>query len=374
MNEIKKKENNTTLIEILLDVLAKAEEGVTKDKNPPVKLVSKDVAALKKIEKHISLTNDQFKDLAELLLKHDPNMRFMQQVANAVAHHTKAGMSAALIEDCARLFSAWVTNIELAQKRSIFLSIFEDVGENKSVSRFVDLLDNQIKMRLKNLNEIDSDDNLAAASNRLDEKQLLVNARSIGLTWLILKGLVDIDKVIDYLIELNSHDIEVTSIELTKLGLFVVESALPKRDHKVFSLVKLLKVRQAKLQTSLNLETSQRGQLEKELNIEQKKNADQRNENTALHEKVSALEASFAQLNQTLDQQQALGKAERVHLKDDHGKAKYKTLNTLEEDVIPLLEKTGHALNKDVPKVHIATHQLELITEEIEGLIKWLKK
>jgi chromosome segregation ATPase len=250
----------------------------------------------------------------------------------------------------------------------------EDVAESKSVSRFVDLLDNQIKMRLKNINEIDSDDNLAAASNKHDEKQLLVNARSIGLTWLILKGLVDIDKVIDYLIERNSHDNEATSIELTKLGLFVVESALPKRDHKVFSLVKLLKVQQAKLQTSLNLETSQREQLEKELNTEQKKYAAQKNENTALNKKVSALEASLAELNQTLDQQQALGKAERVHLKDDHGKAKYKTLNTLEEDVIPLLEKTCHALNKDVPKVHIATHQLELVTEEIEGLIKWLKK
>lgn len=376
MNDINKKEEAFSLFDALHRPLAKMEEKLEQEKRLPPKLASKDLAALKKLEKHKPLSSDQCCNLVELLVKHDPNLKLLQQTATAVSNHPKAGVSAALIEDCARVIHVYLTNDGLAQKPPLFLSIWESTGQSNSISRFVDLLDNQIKLSLKGLSEktVEEKHCLPSSSQFYEEQQLFGNIRSGGLIWLIVKGLADIDKLIDYLIEQNTYDIEIAPTELTKLGLFVTESALPKRDSKFFMLMKHLKLKQDQLQKSKNLEITRRTQIEKELDLEQKKVAERERENSALNEKISSLESSLNELNQKLDKQHSLGQAERVHLKDDHGKAKYKTLNTLEEDVLPLIEKTNHALHKDVPKVHIATHQLELITDEIKGLIKWLKK
>jgi hypothetical protein len=244
----------------------------------------------------------------------------------------------------------------------------------------MDLLENQIQLRIKKLagdtnSVIDViQESTSTAKSNFDKNQIAKNMRSIGLLWLITKGLVENESIIDFLINKYSHDIEILPKDLRNISIYLTEISLPIRERRVLMLAQYLTQQKAEVQRAKVAEANRRDMIERELSVEQQKTNALQLENNELVKKIAVLKESLSVQQTQIQEQHELGKAERVHLKDDQGKIKHKTLNTLEEDVLPLLSKTSHALDKDVPKVHVATHQLELITEEIEGLIKWLKK
>tara|TARA_Y100001956_G_C4129512_1_gene192704 strand:- start:10713 stop:11840 length:1128 start_codon:yes stop_codon:yes gene_type:complete len=375
MTDLRNTDNENVFFEVIAQALSKAQDDAKANKSVLLKLSTKDIAALRREDAH-RLSSQQFSKLAELVLECDPNMRFMHQVAAAVVNHSKANMAEALIEEVARLITVWFTNAEAAQKQTIFFSLMGGVNKVKSPQRFIDILDSQVKMRCKVLSEREAgnpgDDQ--KTSPIYDESSLLKNLRAIGLQWLLVKGLCSGELIIDYLISQNSVDIEITPEKLNQLGLYLTENTVPNRNVNLLALLKHLKLQQEAQQSAHSLEVARRTQAEKAVLSEQQKLSESKAQNAALSEKVAELEAALSAMQQQLEEQQALGKAERVHLKDDHGKIKYKTLNRLQDDVLPLLEKTTHALDKEVPKVHVAMHQLELITEEVAGMIEWLKK
>lgn len=370
----KDKDQIESFFDVLTNALSRIKEAAVKEKSLPNKLTAKEGSAIKRIESHSLLSDNQFLSLAQQIDTLDPNLRLMQQVASVAANHSKDVVRASLIEDCSRLVSVWWTGVELAQKRSIFLSIWDKLS-SKSLQSFFDLLQGQFDSRCRQLSDDSaegSDDTKLTPS--FDQKELLENIKFVAIHWLLVKGLVEAAEVVDFLIEKNCQDLDLQPSDLQKLSIFVIENVHHEREPKLLKLLKYMLTQQAELQRTKNIELSKRSYVEKELLAEKQKNAQYDVKNAELREKVLKLQSSLDELNKQLEHQQALGKAERVHLKDDHGKVKHKTLNTLEEQVMPLLEMTSHALNKEVPKVHVATHKLEQITDEIEGIIKWLKK
>lgn len=370
----KDKEQIESFFEVLTNALSRTKEAAEKEKSLPNKLTAKESSAIKRIDTDSALSDSQFLLLAQQVSTLDPNLRLMQQVASVATNHSNEKIRSSLIEDCAKLVSVWWMGVDLAQKRSIFLSVWEKLSST-SLQSFIELLEGQYEARCRKSSDDaaqDADDSKLTAS--VDHVELLANIKFVALHWLLIKGLVEATEVVDFLIGQHCQELDVLPKDLQKLSLFVIENVQHERDPKLLKLLKYMLNQQTELQRAKNVEISKRSYVEKELLSEKQKNAQHDQQNAELQKKVLTLQASIDELNKQLEQQQALGKAERVHLKDDHGKIKHKTLNTLEEQVMPLLEMTSHALNKDVPKVHVATHKLEQITEEIEGIIKWLKK
>ncbi|WP_345887016.1 hypothetical protein [Shewanella algae] len=104
-------------------------------------------------------------------------------------------------------------------------------------------------------------------------------------------------------------------------------------------------------------------------------------QNRELQSHVVDLQSQLDDLKQQLDKEKMLAheqqldeKAERVHLRDDVGKAKAKAYNLLHEEVVMPLQLSLKALQREVPKVANAEHQIELVLESIEREIEWFKK
>jgi hypothetical protein len=380
MNEPKTSKENITLFTILSAIFEKIKANAGKEKVAAVKLSTKDISAIKSAKKHEKLSESQFQNMADLVLRFDTNLRVLQQITSTAVTNFNEGVASALVEDCAKLASVCLINKEQAQKKSVFLMLWEGPDVHKSVQRFMDLLENQVQLRIKKIeHDLDDIDGVQAASSAFDKgmfdsKQTSKNISSIGLFWLVSKGLAENASIIEYLLNRFGNDIEIDQSAMGGISLYLIQKSLPTRDRQTLMVGQYFRQQRAEVQHEKNVEASRRQATEKALTAEQQKVTALKQENEAFEKKIRELELSLGDKQSQLKEQHELGKAERVHLKDDHGKAKFKTLNTLEEDVLPLLSKTNHALDKEVPKVHVATHQLELITEEIEGLIKWLKK
>lgn len=104
-------------------------------------------------------------------------------------------------------------------------------------------------------------------------------------------------------------------------------------------------------------------------------------QNQEIQSHVVSLQCQINELKQQLDKEKMIAheqqldeQAERVHLRDDVGKAKAKAYNLLREEVVMPLELSLKALQREVPKVANAEHQIELVLESIEREIEWFKK
>lgn len=95
---------------------------------------------------------------------------------------------------------------------------------------------------------------------------------------------------------------------------------------------------------------------------------------SALQQEIELLKVSLGQVKTQSEEQVLDDKAQRVHLKDDVSKAKSRAFNLLNEDVVEPLKLSLNALQREKPKVEIATHHVELVLESIERELAWFRK
>jgi hypothetical protein len=88
---------------------------------------------------------------------------------------------------------------------------------------------------------------------------------------------------------------------------------------------------------------------------------------------IKALKAELENLKAESHERKLSEQANRVHLRDDAGKAKSKAYNLLSEDIEPAMQLSLKALNRERPKVEVAIHQIELALESIEENLSWFK-
>lgn len=93
-----------------------------------------------------------------------------------------------------------------------------------------------------------------------------------------------------------------------------------------------------------------------------------------MQQEIELLKASLSQVKTQSEEQVLDDKAQRVHLKDDVSKAKSRAFNLLNEDVKEPLKLSLNALQREKPKVEIATHYVELVLESIERELSWFRK
>ncbi|MFS7222834.1 hypothetical protein AB6859_17745 [Rahnella inusitata] len=95
---------------------------------------------------------------------------------------------------------------------------------------------------------------------------------------------------------------------------------------------------------------------------------------SALQQEIEQLKVSLGKVKTQSEEQVLDDKALRVHLKDDVSKAKSRAFNLLNEEVMEPLKLSLNALQREKPKVEIATHHVELVLESIERELAWFKK
>ncbi|HGM6604266.1 TPA: hypothetical protein ACKQCM_003251 [Serratia marcescens] len=93
-----------------------------------------------------------------------------------------------------------------------------------------------------------------------------------------------------------------------------------------------------------------------------------------LQQEIELLKVSLNEVKTQSEEQVLDDKALRVHLKDDVSKTKSRAFNLLNEDVMEPLKLSLNALQREKPKVEIATHYVELVLESIERELSWFRK
>lgn len=366
------------IYDVLTSLLSIDETDTNKKKTIP-KLSQKHKSLIKELKEYKALSEPHLKELAKLVALVAPNCTLLTQLTFIAFENRSSGVCAAIIDDCAKLVSLIAFNIPSAAQKNIFLTISESVGDHNKTQRFVEKLETQYRLKQSvNANRIQSSklaiEESLTEDNKINETKQLENVVAIGLSWCICKGTTQSEDSIQYISQRYSRDLELDDGINQKIAMYLTQEATKQSKTDLFQVIRYFSNKvefaerqktseQNKVLEQIKNVNSLKGHLsEKELLIK-----NQQLELETLQQKVNELDGK-------LNDQQELGKAERVHLKDDHGRVKSKTLNLLEEDVLPLLKTSLHALDKETPKTHVAIHNIDLISENIEGMIKWLKK
>jgi hypothetical protein len=361
----------------IFELLHSFELKNTTDRKTPIaaKLSNMQQTALKSAGDLKPLSAQQLAKIKPILLSIDPGFSLLLSIALLAFENKKS--SAVIVEDCAKLISVLAFNMSTELSTSIYFSLKSCSSDKVDLERFAIELssehENAGKVKSKNVDEdngTDASQTISSATNKKQTKNLTI----IGLLWCLSKGRVESGDVIEYLGREYSKELVLNGDEKRQVAIFL-NKMLDKSDSKsLFLLVKYYIDKVAIADRQRMTEQAKVASLEEKIaSLTQSlsiKEAQAEKHETDL----SQLQSKIAQLENSLDSQKKLGTADVVHLKDDHNKVKSKTLNLLEEDVIPLLQTSLHALNKDTPKTHVAIHNIDLVLENIEGTIKWLKK
>jgi hypothetical protein len=366
------------IYDVLTSLLSVDKNETNKKKTIP-KLSQKHKSHIKELKEYKALSEPHLNELAELVALVAPNCTLLTQLTFIAFENRSGGVCAAIIDDCAKLVGLIAFNLSSVAQKNIFMTISESVGDHNKTQRFVEKLETQYRLKQSvNVNRIqisrlEIEENLTE-DNKINEAKQLENVVAIGLSWCICKGITQSEDSIQYISQRYSRDLELDEGITHKIAMYLTQEATKQSKTDLFQVIRYFN---NKVEFAERQKTSEQNKV-----LEQIKKVNSLTVN--LSEKVSLiknqqlelekLQQKVNELDGKLNDQQELGKAERVHLKDDHGRVKSKTLNLLEEDVLPLLKTSLHALDKETPKTHVAIHNIDLISDNIEGMIKWLKK
>jgi hypothetical protein len=353
-----------------------APKNATDKKTPVVAKLSNSQQSLLKNAKDLKpLSAQQLAAIKPILLSVDPSFSLVVQIALTAFQNKKIG--AVIAEDCAKLVSVLAFNMNAGLQTSIYFSLKSCSTEKVDLARFTNELCQQFERAIiaqkQNSNGPDLADVIETISPALIKRQQQ-NIPIIGLLWCLQKGRADPVDVIEYLSHEYSKDEELGTEEILGLTLFLNKMLFKPESKKLFQLVKYFIDKVGLAERQRIFEQSKVTDLSARVDSLVRTLAHKEAQTAKYDTDIAQLKENIAQLENSLDSQKKLGTADVVHLKDDHNKVKSKTLNLFEEDVIPLLRTSLHALNKDTPKTHVAIHNIDLVLDNIEGTIKWLKK
>ncbi|WP_158768847.1 hypothetical protein [Paraglaciecola sp. L1A13] len=381
MNDIKKPQRaplTGSIFELLHSFASKTSKELKEKKSTTITKLSISQQSL--LKNSIDLKPLSAKQLAELkpiLLNVDPSFSLIVQIVLIAIEHKKHGVGTVIVEDCARLISILIFNMSADTQTSIYFSLTSGSQGKVDLERFAANLDAQYKSVIRLQNEDVDESNLTNTGEPISPatvKKQQQNISTLGILWCLSKGRVAPTDVIEFLCHQYSKDIVIEEETKTDIALFLNQILSKPESKKLFQLIKYFT---DKVSGSERIRINEQKELVKQkktINSLMQELNDNETQTENYEIELKQLKEKIAQLENSLDSQQKLGTADVVHLKDDHNKVKSKTLNLLEEDVMPLLQTSLHALNKDTPKTHVAIHHIDLVLENIEGTIKWLKK
>lgn len=367
----KKKLINFSNLEDLITALLTPDLDKKTKKKKPLKLTSSHIRALVDMPISAKLTSEQCKSLSKLLLESDVELKVLLSlmVAAAKCRHSEVrkevlGFSVHVVNN--------ITFLNPMEDSNIFL--LRDISEENS--GYLARLIKQLRSRFEKY----QGKNLKPAQKRHLESNIL----AIAHIWAFENGKADIDKTLDSFSRLlisiqpdeaeKSVNIEVDTLAATGMVYFLASQTTSPLLKDFSSILSFFKAKQDAAQSESSRSKRATVDLqEKYKNLETQTDI-LKAESFKKDELIKQLTGEILSLKeQQVESQQSIT-AQKVHLKDDTSKAKAKALNFLEEEVLPNLENSYKALEREKPKVHVALHNLDLMIERVEEELKWFRK
>ncbi|MCK8102400.1 hypothetical protein [Pseudoalteromonas sp. 2CM36K] len=368
--------------EVIVDVFKEGEAGKTKK---PLKLLSTHKKYLNNIVFKDRVSADILKKYPGIIFARDSDLKLTTEIVTNVYNATNNEAK----NSCINFFCDVIGEISFLNPTkhdsNVFRAILSSLGDNENAlpylinelnKRFDKRLEGIKKSKSKaeaakiNESEIDSAPKGMTAAQL---KSLRYNVLAIAALWSVSLGKTTQTKAIDTLSNILTAEIDEKSPSLSIESFLAGHINSSSKKELGALIARFLKTQQdAQDDKRKAQEQSQyyKKQLDKALADTQSLNLQLSDSN----KKIEELQSQLQKLQETIESKEQLGKAERVHLKDDTGKVKSKAINLLEEEVIPPLRTSLKALDRDEPKVKVAIHNIDVIIEEVEGALQWFKK
>ncbi|TMO30742.1 hypothetical protein CWC28_02635 [Pseudoalteromonas sp. S4492] len=368
--------------EVIVDVFKEGGAGKTKK---PLKLLSAHKKYLNNIVFKDRVSADILKKYPGIILARDSDLKLTTEIVTNVYNATNNEAK----NSCINFFCDVIGEISFLNPTkhdsNVFRAILSSLGDNENAlpylinelnKRFDKRLEGIKKSKSKaeaakiNESEIDSAPKGMTAAQL---KSLRYNVLAIAALWSVSLGKTTQTKAIDTLSNIFTAEIDEKSPSLSIESFLAGHINSSSKKELGALIARSLKTQQdAQDDKRKAQEQSQyyKKQLDKALADTQSLNLKLSDSN----KKIEELQSQLQKLQETIESKEQLGKAERVHLKDDTGKVKSKAINLLEEEVIPPLRTSLKALDRDEPKVKVAIHNIDVIIEEVEGALQWFKK
>ncbi|WP_394189138.1 hypothetical protein [Pseudoalteromonas atlantica] len=386
LNKVAKKEVVFNSIdEVIVDVFKEGEAGKTKK---PLKLLSAHKKYLNNIVFKDRVSADLLKNYPVIILARDSELKLTTEIITNVYNATNNEAK----NSCINFFCDVIGEISFLNPTkhdtNVFRAILSSLGDNENAlpylinelnQRFDKRLEGIKKSKSKaeaaktveiNESEIDSAPKSMTAAQL---KSLRYNVLAIATLWSVSLGKATQTKAIDTLSNIFTVEIDEKSPSLSIESFLAGHINSSSKKELGALIARFLKSEQDAVDDKRNAqEQSQyyKKQLDKALVDKQSLNLQLSDSN----KKIEELQTQLQKLQEAIESKEQMGKAERVHLKDDTGKVKSKAINLLEEEVIPPLRTSLKALDRSEPKVKVAIHNIDVIIEEVEGALQWFKK
>ncbi len=371
--------------EVIIDVFKENEAGKTKK---TLKLLSAHKKYLNNIVFKDRVSTDILNKYPGIILARDSELKLTTEIITNVynAANNEAKNS------CINFFCDVIGEISFLnptkQESNVFRAILSSLGNNENALAYlINELNKRFDKRLEGIKKSSSKaesirsveikeieiDSVPKNVTTAQLKNLRYNVLAIATLWSVSLGKTTQTKAIDTLSNIFTAEVDEKSLILS-IESFLAGHINSSNKKELGALIaRFLKNEQDALDDKRKAqEQSQhyKKQLDKALADTQSLNLQLSDSN----KKIDELQSQLQNLQKTIESKEQLGKAERVHLKDDTGKVKSKAINLLEEEVIPPLRTSLKALDRDEPKIKVAIHNIDVIIEEVEGALQWFKK
>lgn len=381
----KKQDVFNSIDEVIVDVFKEDESGKTKT---PLKLLSAHKKYLNNILYKDRVSDNISNKYPSIIIAKDTELKLVNEIVTNVynASNNEAKNS------CINFFCDVIGEISFLNPTkhdsNVFRGILSQLGNNENALPYlISELNKRFDKRLEGIQKSrakkESTQSVEIVENEADAapksmtvaqlKSLRHNVLAIAVLWSVSLGKAKDSKAIDILSDIFTIDSAEQSPNLPLESFLAANINSSSKKELGALILNFLKNEQDIVREKRKaLEQAQycQNQLDKAL-------ADQQSLKLQLgdsNKQIDELRSQLKKLQETIESKEQLGKAERVHLKDDTGKAKSKAINLLEEQVIPPLRTSLKALDRDEPKVKVAIHNIDVIIEEVEGALQWFKK
>ncbi|HAS6345177.1 TPA: hypothetical protein RQK94_001108 [Vibrio vulnificus] len=366
----KKLINFSNLEDLIVDLFTPALDKKT-EKKKPLKLASFHTTSLVDMPISAKLTNEQRESLSKLLLESDAELKVLVSLMVAAAKCRHSEVRKEILGFAVHVVNN-ITFLNPMDESNIFL--LRDFSEGNS--GYLARLMNQLRSRFEKYQGT----SLKPAQKRNLESNIL----AIAHIWAFENGKADIDKTLDsfsrLLITLQPDDadksvnIEVDTIAATGMVYFLASQATSPLLKDFSSILSFFKAKQDAAQSESSRSKRATVDLQEKYNSLETQTDILKAESFKKDELIKQLTDEIRSLKELQVESQQFITAQKVHLKDDTSKAKAKALNFLEEEVLPNLENSYKALDRDNAKVHVALHNLDVMIERVEEELKWFRK
>lgn len=329
------------------------------------------------LEEDISLSSNQSNDLQSMIEKTDPKFKVLTEIALLVMNRKNKMedyLREPLLQFCVLIVSR--CSIFKTQEKDDFYKDFIE-----SETSYLLFLEKEVKKkyakRINGLRITNEKQDATKETKHKKDKFLTAKAQleaerdnviTIGAIYGLFNSVITHKEIIDFFIE-NFYGCN--SIEDVEVALYIIQNRNKNEIKKTLFFYKAQIDNKDKelisLQRQIDIKHKEYSNLQESLLKVSKKSDSLISENDKLTSNIDKLKEDINELGKG-------EKAKRVHLHDDTKQAKARAINLLEDDILEPIRLCLSALQRDTPKVEVASDRLEIIEEKIERGVTWFKK